>query len=75
MKNIVELREKLAGIVNGLGDGSVDVKTACEQNNAAGKIINTVKIQIAYAIVREEKPDIKFMTGSVSQGQLQEAGG
>lgn len=75
MKNIVELRQKLAGIVDGLGDGSVDVKTACEQNNSAGKIINTVKVQIAYAIVREEKPEIKFMSGSVSQEQLSGAGG
>ncbi len=74
MKNIVELREKLAGIVNGLGDGSVDVKTACEQNNAAGKIINTVKIQIAYAVVREEKPEIKFMAGGGSPVQLPEGG-
>jgi hypothetical protein len=61
MNNIVELRKELSSIFQGLLDGTVENKDACELNNTAGKIINTVKVQLVYAALRKEMPDIAFL--------------
>jgi hypothetical protein len=61
MKTIKELRQELLSVFNGLRSGEVDVKTASEMNNSAGKTINTIKVQLEYASLREEKPNIEFM--------------
>jgi hypothetical protein len=61
MKNITELREELAKVFTSLRDGTMDPKQAIEMNNAAGKMINTVKVQLEYAELRGDKPDIGFM--------------
>lgn len=61
MKNIIELRTELSKIFNDLKKGRIEAKVASEMNNAAGKIINTVKVQLEYASQRKEKPDIDFL--------------
>jgi hypothetical protein len=61
MNNITELREELANVFTGLRDGTLDPKQAIEMNNAAGKMINTVKVQLEYAALRNETPSIDFM--------------
>ena len=63
MKTITELRTELGKIFEGLGNGTVDVKAATEMNNSAGKMINTVKVQLEYAALRKETPKISFMKG------------
>ncbi len=62
MRDIVELRSELAGVFNGLKDGSLGVQAAKEMNNAAGKMINSAKAQLEYAALRKEKPTIKFLS-------------
>lgn len=61
MKNITELNKHLTDLYTALQNGSIDVKTAAEMNNTAGKIINVQKVQLEYAELRDEKPNIDFL--------------
>jgi hypothetical protein len=63
MKNISELTMELAELYEALKNGTIEVKTATEMNNTAGKIINSQRVQIEYASLRKEAPNIKFMGG------------
>lgn len=63
MKNITDLRNELSQVFSELKTGELKPKVATEMNNAAGKIINTVKIQLDYANLRKEKPDIPYLKG------------
>lgn len=64
MKNVVELRKELAKVFDGLRKGTISAKDATEMNNCAGKIINTCKVELEYAALRKEKPEIPFLNGS-----------
>ena len=61
MKNISDLTTELTSLYEALKLGSIDVKIATEMNNTAGKIINTQRVQLEYAELRKEQPDIDFM--------------
>lgn len=61
MKHISELTTELTTLYEALKSGGVDVKIATEMNNTAGKIINTQRVQLEYAELRKEQPDIEFM--------------
>ena len=61
MKNIVELRNELTSVFESLKAGDVTPKVATEMNNAAGKIISSLKIQLEYANLRKEKPEVEFL--------------
>jgi len=61
MKHISELTTELSALYDGLKNGSIDVKIATEMNNTAGKIINAQRVQLEYAELRKEQPDIDFM--------------
>lgn len=61
MKNINEVRAELVKVFEGLKNGSVNAKEAGEMNNCAGKIINTLKIELEFAQLRSETPNIPFM--------------
>jgi adhesin HecA-like repeat protein len=61
MKNITELNKHLTDLYQALKDGTVDVKTAAEMNNTAGKIINVQKVQLEYAALRNAAPTIPFL--------------
>ena len=61
MKHISELTMELTTLYEALKSGEVDVKIATEMNNTAGKIINTQRVQLEYAELRKEQPDIDFM--------------
>ena len=63
MKNITELNNQLTTLYVALRDGTIDVKTAAEMNNTAGKIINVQRVQLEYASLRNEAPNIKFLVG------------
>ncbi len=55
------LRDDLLLLYERIKLGEVDLKTAKELNNCAGKIISSAKVQIEYAVVRNETPDIDFL--------------
>jgi hypothetical protein len=61
MKNITELNKHLTDLYTSLKDGTIDVKTAAEMNNTAGKIINVQKVQLEYAALRNDRPNINFL--------------
>jgi len=61
MKNITALRKELSIVFMDLKSGDIEPKTAKQMNNAAGKIINTVKAQMEYATLRQEQPNIPFL--------------
>jgi hypothetical protein len=61
MKHISELTKELSELYEGLKNGTVETKVATEMNNTAGKIINAQRVQLEYADLRKEQPDIDFM--------------
>ncbi len=61
MKHISELTTQLSALYKGLENGTIDVKVAAELNNTAGKIIHAQRVQLEYAELRKEQPDIPFM--------------
>ena len=61
MKHISELTIQLSDLYEELMNGTIDVKIAAEMNNTAGKIIHAQRVQLEYAALRKEEPDIAFM--------------
>jgi len=61
MKHISELTVQLSDLYEGLKNGTIEVKVAAEMNNTAGKIIHAQRVQLEYAALRKEEPDIAFM--------------
>ena len=61
MKTMKDLRQEIIQTHADLKAGLVDLKVASEQNNSAGKIINTVRTQLEYSKLRKEKPQIDFL--------------
>lgn len=67
MKNIEQLRDSLTALFDDLKNGTADVKVAAEMNNTAGKIINTLKVQLEYSEQRKQVPNISFLDTSDKQ--------
>lgn len=61
MDNVVDMRNALLKVFVGLIDGEIDLPTAAELNNTAGKVLNTVKVELAKAALCGEKPKIDFL--------------
>lgn len=61
MNHISELTTELSALYHSLKDGTIEVKIATEMNNTAGKIINAQRVQLEYAELRKEQPNIDFM--------------
>lgn len=61
MKHINQLQDNLSDLYKSLKNGEIDCKTADSLANVAGKFINSVKLQLIYAELREEKPEIAFL--------------
>lgn len=61
MKSINELRNELAVLFDSIKDGTTDIKQAAEMNNTAGKIINSLKVELEYAALKKTDPSIKFL--------------
>ena len=59
--NNTALREDLQKVYEELRNKSIDPKLAKELNNTAGKIMTSVKIQLEYANLRGEKPNVDFL--------------
>jgi predicted metallo-beta-lactamase superfamily hydrolase len=61
MKTITTLRDDLYLVLDQLRAGTIEVKTAAEMNNTAGKIINTLRAELEYASQRKVPPEIAFL--------------
>ena len=72
MRNMEEVRAALSDVYNGLKGGTIKPNEACEMNNACGKIINTVKMELEYAALLKERHIIQFLEPRpVEHGQLE----
>jgi len=63
MQNVTEMRAQLAEVFADLRAGKIEPKIVTELNNAAGKIINSCRIQLEYQTMTKEKPSIAFLDG------------
>ena len=61
MNDIFEMRNKLVKLFDDLENDRIEPKKAKEINNAAGKIISTVKVQLAYAAQHGTAANISFV--------------
>jgi hypothetical protein len=63
MENITQLRDDLLKHYKDLVEGSLDIKTAKEISNTAGKILSSAKVQLEYNVYTGNKNKIKFLEG------------
>jgi len=61
MKNIVELRKSLADNYEKMKANEMELKLGKELANTAGKLINTIKVELEYNQVIGEKNRIPFL--------------
>lgn len=61
MKNIGEVRKELSEVFYRLKTGQMGTKEASEMNNAAGKIINSCKVQLDYLHLSKREINIPFL--------------
>lgn len=64
MKNVIDLRKELSEVFSDLRAGVIKPAEAAELNNTAGKMINSVKIELEYYNLRKEKPEIEFLNSA-----------
>jgi hypothetical protein len=61
MQNITELRDSLADNYTRMKEGGMDLATGKELSNAAGKIINSLKVELEYNQLMDIKERIDFL--------------
>jgi hypothetical protein len=61
MQNITELRDSLIENYNQMKSGEMTINVGKELTNTAGKIINTLKVELEYNEYLELKSGIKFL--------------
>ena len=61
MKTVTDLRNELCNTFDDLKAGNITPKVASAMNNSAGKIINTLKVQLDYHTMTKTKPNIPFL--------------
>ena len=62
MKDIISVRTELAEVFKQLKNGEIKPAYAAELSNCAGKIINSLKVELKYYAARKETPEIDFFT-------------
>ena len=58
---ITDLRDDLLKVYADLRSGKLEPREVKELNNTAGKVIASAKVQLEYAGLRGEKPEIDFL--------------
>jgi hypothetical protein len=61
MNTAKELRNEMISVFNQIRTDKIDLKKAKELTNAAGKILNTVKVQLTYNQLMDRKEKIDFL--------------
>lgn len=70
MNSIEDLRNDLLTNIDEIKTGDLPVKEAEAITNTAGKVLNTVMVQLKYADLKQEKPEIPYL--EANQKQLEE---
>jgi hypothetical protein len=63
LETMTGLTTELMNLYSDVKNGTIDLKEAAELNNTAGKIINSVKVQLEYFALSKTQPKIKQITG------------
>jgi len=63
MKNMNDLRIELVSLFSALRAGEVAPEVAMQLNNAAGKIIKSCSVQLAYKELTKSDAPIAFLEG------------
>ncbi len=63
--NVVDMRTELLDVFVELREGAIELPIAQELNNTAGKVLNTIKVELAKAALCGEKPRIKFLGDNI----------
>ena len=61
MNNVLEMRKELVSVFYGVKTKRLPLDRAKELNSTACKIISSVKLQLDYASLRKEVPEIAFL--------------
>lgn len=61
MKNVTEMRDRLATVFDKLEAGEIDARVAKQMNNSAGKILYSIRVELEQASLRAEKPDVDWL--------------
>jgi hypothetical protein len=61
VKTASELRAELAQVFEQLKAGAIKPSEAAELANLAGKMIASAKVQVEYAALRKDVPEISFL--------------
>jgi len=61
MQNITELRKALTRNYAEMENGSMDLKLGSELCNVAGKIINSLKVELEYNSLMKNNKKIEFL--------------
>ncbi len=61
MQNITELRKSLTDNYEKMKLGKMDLKTGKELSNSAGKILQSLKVEIDYQAHTKNKKEIEFL--------------
>ncbi len=63
MYDITWVRSQMEGVLEDLNNGNVKPSVAAEKSNAAGKIIQSLKVQVDYQAMRKKlkTPRIKYL--------------
>lgn len=61
ISNIKQLRDDLLNVYQDLRKGEISTSEVKEAVNAAGKIVSTCKVQLDYAKLRGDVPEIPFL--------------
>ena len=62
-KDINELRDQLLDAFESVKLDPRRANQVKEMTNAAGKVLGTIKAQLEYAMLRQERPSIEFLGG------------
>lgn len=69
--NIEELRDQLLDAFEDVKKDPRRANQVKEMTNAAGKVLGTLKTQLEYAMLRNERPCIQFLGGDATSSTAQ----
>lgn len=61
MQNITELRKSLADNYEKMKKGEMEIKEGKELSNCAGKIIQSLKVELEYQVLLGTKKEIDYL--------------
>jgi|TARA_R110000744_G_scaffold379950_2_gene499276 hypothetical protein len=61
MQNITELRKSLADNYQQMKDGKMEIKEGKELSNCAGKIIQSLKVELEYQALLGTSKEIEYL--------------